>query len=313
MDPFAEARRRQEEKYQQHLSAQAAKKAAQEDAEATKAAQDAHVVLRQKRLEFFKRRGKYTQFDWSATRLQQFVRKCRQSRQKVSEPIVTVCGDAYPFSVATQMYDAGEAPFDTPEAKSTYDAVLRRLQTSEFYGSPDNQLSPHDQVVFILLCLSKGMQPEPELLFGVFDADVISQLLSIDLSEYPQLSRTIRLINLILNGHVPAQIFEHLPLGTNLEEFIQIFIQDIQFELEEIGKKQDFLVETIRQPNPDDEIQCTNCQQHHLAKNMHKQPRGSFFFCTNCAPLAGIFPIGYFQDDGDWGEARFPPNPPMPI
>lgn len=300
MDPFTEVRRRQEERYQQHLAAQTAEKAAREAADAAKAAQEARVVLRQKLLALSERRRKYTHFDWAATKLQQFVRKCRKLRQRASEPIVTVYGDSYQFSVATQMYNAEEAPFDTPQARSAYDAVLRRLQNAAFYGSSDNQLSPHDQVVFILLCLSKGMQPDPAILFGIFDSDVITQLLSLTLSEHPQLSRTIRLINLLLNGHVPAPIFENFPLGTNLEEFVEIFIHDIQFELEEIGKKQALLAETLWQPNPDDEIQCTNCQEHYLARDMHKQPHGSFFFCTNCAPLAGIFPQGFFPDDGDF-------------
>lgn len=301
MDPNALARRRREEKYQQHLAAQAA----QEATEAAKAAEQCRNALRQKIIELAWKRLRYTHFEWASVKLQSFFRKMLQSRPRASELAVTVFGYHYPFSVATQLYDAGEEPFDAPEARSIYDAFLRKMQNNAHFGSRDYQLSPDAAGLFLLTCLCKDNQPDVGLLFGIFDDSTIAHLFSLDLHEHPDLSRAIRLLNLLQTQGIPPPIFENLPPGTNLEEIMVSLIQDIPFQLEEIGKSQARLAETFWRPNPDDEVQCTNCQEPHLARDMHSAPRGSFLYCTNCAPLAGIFPQGFFQDDG--GELPFPP------
>jgi hypothetical protein len=298
MDPFAELRRRQQERYQQHLAVQEA----QEAAKAKKQRQDA---LRQKIEALAQKRLRYTHFDWAATKLVGFFRKRIQSRPRSTEPVVNVFGDSYPFSVAMRLYDAGEAPFDTPEARSAFDAALQKQQNHLFFGSRDRRLSPEAAGLFLLACLCKDNQPDVGLLFGIFDDSIVTHLFSLDLHEHPDLSRAIRLLNLLQTQGIPPPIFENLPLETNLEEIMVSLMQDIQFQLEEIGKSQARLAETYWRPNPDDEVQCTNCQEPHLARDMHSAPRGSFLYCTNCAPLAGIFPQGFFQDDG--GGSALPP------
>ena len=298
MDPLALARRRQEEKYQQHLAAQAAQRDALEAEEATKVKKQRQDAIRQKIEALAQRRLRYTHFDWAVTKLVGFFRKQIQSRPRSSEPVVRVFGDPYPFSVATQLYDVKETPFDTPEARSAYDAILQNQQNHLFFGSRDRQLSPEATVLFLLACLCKGNQPDVGLLFGIFEESTVVHLFSLNLHEHKELSRSICLLNLLQNQGIPHPIFENLP-PCNLEELTISLMQDIQFQLEEIGKSQARLQETFWRPNPDDEVQCTNCQEPHLARNMHSAPRGSFLYCTNCAPLAGIFPQGFFNDDSE--------------
>lgn len=298
MDPVA--RQRQEQRYQQHLAAQAAQKAEQEAAEAAKVKKQLQDALRQKVLDLIQKRLQYTHFDWAATKLQKFFRNRLQSRPRASEPVVNVFGDSYPFSVATQLYDTGEAPFNSQEARSAYDAVLQKIQNNAHFGSRDNQLNPDAAGLFLLTCLCKDNQPDAGLLFGIFDDSTIAHLFSLNLHEHLDLSRSIRLLNLLQNQGIPPPIFENFPPGTNLDEITVSLMQDIQFQLEEIAKSQARLEETYWRPNPDDEVQCTNCQEPHLARDMHSAPRGSFLYCTNCAPLAGIFPQGFFPDDNDF-------------
>ena len=312
MDPSVLARRRQE--YETRMAAQAAQRAAQaaqEAAEAAKAAEQCRNALRQKAIALTWKRLHYTHLDWASTKLQRFFKKRLQSRPRASERVVTVFGASYLFSVATQLYDAREAPFDTPEARSIYDAVLQKNQNNEHFGSRDNQLSPEAVVLFLLACLCKDNQPDVGLLFGIFDVSTIAHLFSLNLHEHPDLSRSIRSLNLLQNQAIPPPIFDNFPPGTNLEEITVSLVQDIQFQLEEIGKSQARLEETFSRPDPDDEVQCTSCQEPYLVRDMHSAPRGSFLYCTNCAPRFGIFPHGFFQDDG--GELPFPPYPPMPI
>jgi hypothetical protein len=299
MDPAALAKRRQEEKYQQHLAAQAAQRAAQEAAEAAKAAEQCRNALRQKIIELAWKRLRYTHFEWATVKLQSFFRKRIQSRSRAFEPVVTVFGNSYPFLDAMQLYDAEEAPFDAPQARSAFDAVSRKKDNYDHFGSRDYQLSPEAVVLFLLACLCKDNQPDVGLLFGIFDDSTIAHLFSLNLHEHPDLSRSIRLLNLLQNQGIPPPIFENFPQGTNLDEITITLIQDIQFQLEEIGKSQARLEETFLRPNPYDEVQCTNCQEPDLARNMHSAPRGSFLYCTNCAPLAGIFPQGFFADDSE--------------
>ncbi len=296
MDPVA--RQRQEQRYQQHLAAQAAQKAAKEAEEAAKVKRQRQDAIRQKIEALAQRRLRYTHFDWAATKIVGFFRKRIQPCPRSTEPVVNVFGDSYPFSLATQLYDAGEEPFDTPEARSVYDAFLQKQQNHLFFGSRDRQLSPEAVVLFLLACLCKGSQPDVGLLFGIFEESTIAHLFSLNLHEHPDLSRAICLLNLLQNQGIPPSIFENLP-PCNLEEITVSLVQDIQFQLEEIGKSQARLQETFWRPNPDDEVECTNCQEHHLARDMHSHPNGSFLYCTTCAPLAGIFPQGFFNDDGD--------------
>jgi len=332
MDPLALARQRQEQRYQQHLAAQAAQKAAQEAEEATKVKKQRQDVLRQRIEALVQKRLRYTHFDWAATKLVSFFRKRIQSRPRSSEPVVRIFGHSYPFSVATQLvsffrkriqsrprssepvvrifghsypfsvatqlYDDAEEPFDNPEARSAYDAALQKQQNHLFFGSRDRQLSPEATVLFLLACLCKGSQPDVGLLFGIFEESTIAHLYSLNLHEHPDLSRAICLLNFLQNQGIPPSIFENLP-PCNLEEISLSLIQDIQFQLEEIGKSQARLQETFWRPNPDDEVECTNCQELNLARDMHSHPNGSFLYCTTCAPLAGIFPNGFFQDDRD--------------
>jgi hypothetical protein len=298
MDPLALARRRQEEKYQQHLAAQAAQRAALEAEEATKVKKQRQDAIRQKIEALAQRRLRYTHFDWAATKLVGFFRKRIQSRPRFTEPVVRVFGDPYPFSVATQLYDVKETPFDTPEARSAYDAILQKQQNHLFFSSRDRQLSHEAVVLFLLACLCKGNQPDVGLLFGIFEESTVAYLFSLNLHEHTDLSRAIRLLNLLQNQGIPPPIFENLP-PCNLEELTISLIQDIQIQLEEIGKSQARLQETFWRPNPDDEVECTNCQELNLARDMHSHPNGSFLYCTTCAPLAGIFPHGFFQDDRD--------------
>jgi hypothetical protein len=299
MDQLAEVRRRQQERYQQHLAAQAAQKAEQEAAEAAKVKKQRQDALCQKIEALAKKRLQYTHFDWAATKLVGFFRKRIQPRPRSTEPVVNVFGDSYLFSLATQLYDAEEEPFDTPEARSAYDAFLQKQQNHLFFGSRDRQLSPEAVVLFLLACLCKGNQPDVGLLFGIFEESTVAHLFSLNLHEHKELLRSICLLNLLQNQEIPPPIFENLP-PCNLEEITITLVQDIQFQLEEIGKSQARLQETFWRPNPDDEVQCTNCQEHHLARDMHSAPRGSFLYCTTCAPLAGIFPQGFFPDDSDF-------------
>lgn len=291
MDPLAEIRRRQAERYQQHLAAQEAQEAAKDKKQRQDSLRQKIEALAQKRLQ-------YTHFDWAAIKLVRFFRKRIQPRPRSTEPVVRVFGDSYQFSLATHLYDAEEAPFDTPEARSAYDAFLQKQQNHVFFGSRDRQLSSEAVVLFLLACLCKGNQPDVGLLFGIFEESTIAHLFSLDLHEHPDLSRAIRLLNLLQNQGIPPPIFENLP-PCNLEEITMTLIQDIQFQLEEIGKSQARLAETYWRPDPNDEVQCTHCQKPYLVRDMHSHPNGSFLYCTNCAPLARIFPQGFFADDGD--------------
>jgi hypothetical protein len=258
----------QAERYRRHLQAQA------------------EQACRQKVLAIIEKYNGFTPLDWAAKSIQ----KLSRHKHKSSERVVSVYGIEYPFSMATSMIDEGTAPFDEQHAISIYNQVLTKQQNAEHFSSPDLKLTPYDQVIFILSCSSKRTQSDILLLIEFFDETVINQLLSIDLSENPEIVRKIRMINFLLNNGVPDWIFKHFPIGTNLEEFVPTLIQDIQFELEEIGKRQARLAEVHWQPNPGDEIQCTNCDTVEQAFRMFKRPRGSFYYCRSCAPMIGILP-----------------------
>lgn len=266
----------QAERYRRHLQAQA------------------EQARRQKVLAIIEKYSGFTPLDWAAKSIQKLF-KCKKSP---SERVVSVDGIEYPFSMATLMIDQETAPFDEDHAIAIYNQVLRKQQNAEHFASPDLELSPEHQVVFILSCASKRTQPDVLLLIEFFNEVIINQLLSLELSENPELIRKIRNLNFLLNGEIPDWIFKHFPAGTNLEEFVPTLIQDIHFELEEIGKKQARLVEVLWQPNPGDEVQCTNCDTVQEARNMFKRPRGSFYYCRNCAPMIGILPDepGYVSD-----------------
>jgi hypothetical protein len=266
----------QAERYRRHLQAQA------------------EQARRQKVLANIEKYSGFTHFDWAAKSIQK-LSKCKKSH---SERVVSVDGIEYPFSMATLMIDQCTAPFDEDHAISIYNQVLRKQQNAELFESPDLQLSPEHQVVFILSCASKRTQPDILLLIDFFDGLTIDQLLSLDLTENPELMRTIRTINFLLNGEIPDWIFKHVQVGTNLEEFVPTLIEDIHFELDKIGKKQAHLAEVLWQPNPCDEVQCTNCDTLQQAIRMFKRPRGSFYYCRNCAPMIGILPDepGYVSD-----------------
>ena len=248
----------------------------------------------QKVLAIIEKYNGFTPLDWAAKSIQ----KLSKFKKNHSERVVNVYGIEYPYSMATSMIDQCTAPFDEQHAISIYNQVLRKQQNAELFASPDLQLSPEHQVVFILSCVSKRIQPDILLLIEFFDGLTINQLLSLDLSENPELMEKIRMINFLLNGDIPDWIFKHFPSGTNLEEFVPTLIQDIHFELEEIGKRQSRLAEVLRQPNPCDEVQCTNCDTLQQAIRMFKRPGGSFYYCRNCAPMIGILPDepGYVSD-----------------
>ena len=303
MDPLALARRRQE--YETRMAAQAAQRAAIEAEEATKVKKQRQDAIRQKIEALAQKRSRYTHFDWAATKLVGFFRKRIQSRPRLSEPVVRVFGDPYPFSVATEIYDEEEAPFDSQEAKSAYNTVLRKMQNHEQYGSRDNKLSSETAVLFMLACFSKDKHPDPVLLFGLLDDQIVMELISLNLHDHPKLSLAIRLMNLLQSQSIPPQLFENFPNGINLEDVTASIEQEIQSQLEIIGESQAHLEDAYRQPNPNDEVQCTICQQSDLVRNMHSHPQGSLLFCIDCAPIVGIFPQGFFQDDG--GELPFPP------
>jgi hypothetical protein len=258
----------QAERYRRHLQAQTAQ------------------ALKQKVLAIIEKYNAFTPFDWAAKSIQ----KLSRHKHKSSERVVSVCGIEYPFSMATSMIDERTAPFDEQHAISIYNQVLIKQQNAANFASPDLQLSPEHQVVFILSCSSKGTQPDILLLIEFFDEMTINQLLSIDLSENLEMVRKIRMINFLLNSGAPDWIFKHFPAGTNLEEFVPMLIQDIHFELEQIGKRQAQLAEVHWQPNPNDDVQCTNCNTEQQAFRMFKRPHGSFYYCRNCAPMIGILP-----------------------
>jgi len=258
----------QAERYRRHLQAQA------------------EQARRQKVLAIIEKYNSFTPLDWAAKSIQ----KLSKYKKSLSERIVSVYGIEYPYSMATLMIIQETAPFNEQHAISIYNQVHRNKQNAEHFSSPDLKLTPHDQVLFILSSSSKGTQPDILLLIEFFDETVINQLLSLELSENRELMRKIRMTNFLLNSGVPDWIFKHFPIGTNLEEFVPTLIQDIQFELEEIGKKQARLAEVHWQPNPGDEIQCTNCDNVEQAIRMFKRPRGSFYYCRSCAPMIGILP-----------------------
>lgn len=254
----------------------------------------ADQARRQKVLAIIEKYSAFTPLDWAAKSIQKLSRR----KQNPSERVVNVDGIEYPFSMATSMIDQGTAPFDEDYAIAIYNQVLRKQQNAEHFASPDLKLSPEHQVIFILSCSSKRTQPDILLLIEFFEEITINQLLSLDLSENPEMVRKIRMINFLLNDNIPDWIFKHLPFGTNLEEFVPTLIQDIHFELEEIGKRQARLAEVLWRPNPGDPVQCTNCDTVEQAMRMFKRPRGSFYYCRNCAPMIGILPDepGYVSD-----------------
>ena len=235
----------------------------------------------------------FSLFDWAATRIQRFfrIRQKRLKTSKQSEPIVFVGGEPYMFySEASQLFDEQAPPFDSPRGQSEYISMLMKIQNSANFASPDNLLSGFHQVVFFLSCISREIRPDVGLLFGVFDFDIVNQMLSLNLLDYPKLSRNIKLLNLLFNGQVPAYIFQHFPPGTNLEEFVDFFRQEVFSEMERVGSSQALLAETLWQPNQDDEIQCDNCPVINQVRNMFKLPQGRFYYCRRCAPMIGIFP-----------------------
>ena len=264
---------------------------AQDAAQAAQSAKEATIILRKKVEEKIKKYSDFTRYDWTATKIQRFIQLRQKTKVESFEPVVIIDGIAYPFhTFATPMYDAELKPFNTQHARIAYEKCLKNLQNAANFGSRDNILSPHHQVVFIISCISKEIIPDPDILFGIFDEYVISHLLTLNLLDYPQLSRNIRQLNFLLNFQISDWIFRHFPLHTNLEEFVQFFIQEVQFELEEISKKQVQLAEMYWEPNPDNEIQCVNCQNINRVAGMFKLPQGSFYYCHQCAPMIGIFP-----------------------
>jgi len=266
----------QAERYRRHLQEQAEK------------------ARRQKVFAIIEKYSAFTPFDWAAKSIQKLSRR----KQKPSERVASVDGIEYPLKMATSMIDQGTAPFDEDYAIAIYNQVLRKQQNAEHFASPDLKLSPEHQVIFILSCSSKRTQPDILLLIEFFEETTINQLLSLDLSENPEMVRKIRMINFLLNDNIPDWIFKHFPAGTNLEEFVPTLIQDIHFELEEIGKRQARLAEVLWRPNPGDEVQCTNCDTVEQAIRMFKRPQGSFYYCRSCAPMIGILPDepGYVSD-----------------
>ena len=236
----------------------------------------------------------FTPLDWAAKSIQ----KLSNYKKKNSERIVSVDGIDYPFSMVTSMIDEGTAPFNEDYAITIYNQVLKTQQNVEHFLSHDFRLSPEDQVLFILSCVSKKTQPDIFLLVEFFNEVIINELLSLELSENPEIVRKIRTLNFLLNREIPEWTFKHFTSETNLEEFVPTLIQDIQFELEVIGKKQARLVEVHWRPNPSDEIQCTNCDCTGEARSMFKRPQGSFYYCRSCAPMIGILPddAGYLSD-----------------
>jgi hypothetical protein len=307
------ARKRQEERYQKYLREQEAFKATQAfkdtaetsqvsqrvtqeaaaQAAATQEGLEDHYACRQRVLLNMRKYKCFSPFDWAATRLQRFFR-IRQSLPKLSkpsEPVMFVGGEPYMFySEASQLFDARAPPFDSLSAQSEYVTLLMKIQSSANFASQDNKLSAFHQVVFFLSCVSREIRPDVGLLFGVFDFDIINQMLSLNLSDYPKLSRNIKLLNLLLNGQIPDYIFQHFPSATDLEEFIDFFRQEVLSEMEKVGSSQSLLAETLWKPNPDDEIQCENCPAVNQARNMFKLPQGRFYYCRRCAPMIGIFP-----------------------
>lgn len=266
----------QAEKYRRHLEEQAKQ------------------ARLKKILPIIEKYSSFTPLDWAA----KLIQKLSNYKKKNSERIVSVDGIEYPFSMATSMIDQGTAPFDEDCAITIYNQVLKKQQNAEHFLSHDFKLSPEDQVLFILSCASKKTQPDILLLIEFFNEVIINELLSLELSENPEIVRKIRTTNFLLNGEIPEWIFKHFPAGTNLEEFVPTLIQDIHFELEVIGKKQARLVEVHWRPNPCDEIQCTNCDFVGEARSMFKRPEGSFYYCRSCAPMIGILPDepGYLSD-----------------
>ena len=306
------ARKRQEERYQKYLLEQEAFQATQafkdtaetsqvsqrvtQEAAAQEAAQEAsedHSACRQRVLLNMRKYKCFSPFDWAATRLQRFfrIRQTRLKTSKQSEPVVFVGGEPYMFySEASQLFDARAPPFDSSSAQSEYVTVLMKIQSSANFASQDNKLSAFHQVVFFISCVSRDIRPDVGLLFGVFEFDIINQMLSLNLSDYPKLSRNIKLLNLLLNGQLPDCIFQHFPPATDLEEFIDFFRKEVLSEMERVGSSQALLAETLWKPNPDDEIQCENCPAINRARNMFKLPQGRFYYCRRCAPMIGIFP-----------------------
>ena len=96
------------------------------------------------------------------------------------------------------------------DAITIYNQVLNKQQNAEHFLSHDFRLSPEDQVLFILSCASKRTQPDILLLVEFFNEVIINELLSLDLSENPEIVRKIRTINFLLNGDLPEWIFKHL-------------------------------------------------------------------------------------------------------
>ena len=254
----------------------------------------ADQARRQKVLAIIEKYSVFTPFDWAAKSIQKLSRR----KQNPSERVVSVDGIEFPFSMATSMIDQGTAPFDEDYAIAIYNQVLRKQQNVDHFTSPDFKLSPENQVIFILSCSSKRTPPDILLLIEFFEENTINQLLSLDLLENPEMVRKIRMINFLLSGNIPDWIFKHIPAETNLEKFVPMLIQDIHFELEEIGKRQARLAEVFWQPNPGDPVQCTNCDTVEQAIRMFKRPHGSFYYCRNCAPMIGILPDepGYVSD-----------------
>ena len=142
----------------------------------------------------------FTHLDWAAKSIQK-LSKCKKSP---SERVVMVDDIEYPFSMATSMIDEGTAPFDEDHAITIYNQVLNKQQNAEHFLSHDFRLSPEDQVLFILSCASKRTQPDILLLVEFFNEVIINELLSLELSENPEIVRKIRTINFLLNVDLPV-------------------------------------------------------------------------------------------------------------
>lgn len=226
---------------------------------------------------------KYTPFDRHVCKIQHIWRRYRNSDRFGKEKCVIVRGIEYPYSLATQMYDEYEQPFDNQEGRYVYERVICKMQNIES--------AMNSPVVILDLIISAfgnliQIQPDPAYLFGLIPDHFIQNIYAIDLNVSQTLKRLVKIITILRSRPIPQWLFIYL--DSDLEEFEMLVLSQINDEIDSITSQQQLYEEVCRQPSEFEIIQCENCKIEAQVFEMYKTFSGSLFYCRNCAPLVGI-------------------------
>jgi hypothetical protein len=266
-------RQKKEREYQKQKAAEKAAEKAAADAVKKEAA-----IARAECLE-----KKYTPLDHYICKIQHIWRRYRNSDRFGKEKFVSVSGIKYPYSLATQMYDEYEHPFDNQEGRYAYERVICKMQNIE--SAMNSPVIVLDLIISAFGNLIQ-IQPDPAYLFGLIPDHLMQNIYAIDLNVSQTLKRLVKIITILRSQPIPPWLFIYL--DSDLEEFEMFVLSQINDEIGSITSQQQLYEEVCRQPSEFDVVQCENCKIEAQVFEMYKTFSGSLFYCRNCAPLVGI-------------------------